>query len=152
MVGHRARLRGSENLGDFVLVQTYVREDQVLYDDLPLLIPTPALAEIQVALEQAIAFVIKLQGFQLKKIMRSGTAVALDNRNWELGDNSGPVCRLSLSRAVALDMESAIIAANRFRFGVSYGALICVSDRLFHAELKLPSKAGIFTNYRFHGI
>ena len=73
-------------------------------------------------MEQAIAFVTKLQGFELKKIMRSGTAVALDNRNWALRDNSGPVCRLSQSWAVALDMESAIIAANRFRFRVLYGA------------------------------
>lgn len=95
-------------------------------------------------MEQAIAFVTKLQGFELKKIMRSGTAVALDNRNWALRDNSGPVCRLSQSWAVALDMESAIIAANRFRFRVLYGALICVSDRLIHAELKLPGKAGEF--------
>ena len=76
--------------------------------------------------------------------MRSGTAVALDNRNWALRDNSGPVCRLSQSWAVALDMESAIIAANRFRFRVLYGALICVSDRLIHAELKLPGKAEEF--------
>jgi len=38
-------------------------------------------------------------------------------------DQSGPVQRLSQSRAIALDMESATIAANGFRFRVPYGTL-----------------------------
>ncbi|MEK9879226.1 MAG: AMP nucleosidase [Paracoccaceae bacterium] len=144
MVGHCAGLRSSQNLGDFVLAHAYVREDKVLDDDLPVWVPIPALAEVQVALEQAVASVTELQGFELKKIMRTGTVATLDNRNWELRDNSGPVRRLSQSRAVALDMESATIAANGFRFRVPYGTLLCVSDKPLHGELKLPGMASEF--------
>ena len=57
---------------------------------------------------------------------------------------TGPVRRLSQSRAVALDMESAIVAANRFRLRVSYGVLICASDRPLYAELKLSGMATEF--------
>jgi AMP nucleosidase len=68
----------------------------------------------------------------------------IDNRNWELRDQSGPVQRLSQSRAIALDMESATIAANGFRFRVPYGTLLCVSDKPLHGELKLPGMASEF--------
>jgi AMP nucleosidase len=76
--------------------------------------------------------------------MRTGTVATIDNRNWELRDQSGPVQRLSQSRAVALDMESATIAANGFRFRVPYGTLLCVSDKPLHGELKLPGMASQF--------
>ncbi len=144
MVGHCAGLRNSQRLGDFVLAHGYVREDHVLDDDLPVWVPIPALAEIQVALEDAVAEVTRLQGFELKRIMRTGTVATIDNRNWELRDQSGPVQRLSQSRAIALDMESATIAANGFRFRVPYGTLLCVSDKPLHGELKLPGMATDF--------
>ncbi len=52
--------------------------------------------------------------------------------------------RLSQSRAIALDMESATIAANGFRFRVPYGTLLCVSDKPLHGEIKLPGMASDF--------
>ncbi|WP_273690726.1 AMP nucleosidase [Ketogulonicigenium vulgare] len=144
MVGHCAGLRNSQNLGDFVLGHAYLREDHVLDDDLPPWVPIPALAEIQVALEHAVEEVTELSGYELKRIMRTGTIASIDNRNWELSDPRGPVQRLSQSRAVALDMESATIAANGFRFRVPYGTLLCVSDKPLHGELKLPGMASDF--------
>jgi AMP nucleosidase len=144
MVGHCAGLRNSQSLGDFVLAHAYLRDDHVLDDDLPVWVPIPALAEIQIALEQAVAEVTQLEGYELKRIMRTGTVATIDNRNWELRDQSGPVRRLSQSRAVALDMESATIAANGFRFRVPYGTLLCVSDKPLHGELKLPGMASDF--------
>ncbi|MBM3603361.1 MAG: AMP nucleosidase [Alphaproteobacteria bacterium] len=144
MVGHCAGLRNSQSLGDFVLAHAYLREDHVLDDDLPVWVPIPALAEVQVALQEAVAEVTQLDGYELKRIMRTGTVATIDNRNWELRDQSGPVHRLSLSRAVALDMESATIAANGFRFRVPYGTLLCVSDKPLHGELKLPGMATDF--------
>jgi AMP nucleosidase len=144
MVGHCAGLRNSQRLGDFVLAHAYLREDHVLDADLPVWVPIPALAEIQIALERAVAEVTELEGFDLKRIMRTGTVATIDNRNWELRDQSGPVQRLSQSRAVALDMESATIAANGFRFRVPYGTLLCVSDKPLHGELKLPGMASDF--------
>ena len=106
--------------------------------------PIPALAEIQTSLEQAVAEVTELSGYELKRIMRTGTVATIDNRNWELRDQSGPVQRLSQSRAIALDMESATIAANGYRFRVPYGTLLCVSDKPLHGELKLPGMASDF--------
>lgn len=144
MVGHCAGLRNSQSLGDYVLAHAYLREDAVLDDDLPVWVPIPPLAEIQVALERAVAKVSELEGYDLKRIMRTGTVATLDNRNWELRDQSGPVRRLSQSRAIALDMESATIAANGFRFRVPYGTLLCVSDKPLHGELKLPGMASDF--------
>ncbi len=144
MVGHCAGLRNTQALGDFVLAHAYLREDHVLDDDLPVWVPIPALAEIQIALESAVAQVTQLEGYELKRIMRTGTVATIDNRNWELRDQSGPVQRLSQSRAIALDMESATIAANGYRFRVPYGTLLCVSDKPLHGELKLPGMASDF--------
>lgn len=144
MVGHCAGLRNSQRLGDFVLAHGYLREDHVLDDDLPVWMPIPALAEIQIALETAVAQVTELEGYELKRIMRTGTVATIDNRNWELRDQSGPVQRLSQSRAIGLDMESATIAANGYRFRVPYGTLLCVSDKPLHGELKLPGMASDF--------
>ncbi|MAT00581.1 MAG: AMP nucleosidase [Rhodobacteraceae bacterium] len=146
MLGHCAGLRASQRLGDYVLAHAYVREDHVLDDDIPVWVPLPALAEVQIAMENAVASVTKLSGFELKNIMRTGTVATIDNRNWELKDQSGPVTRLSQSRAIALDMESATIAANGFRFRVPYGTLLCISDKPLHGELKLPGMATEFYN------
>jgi AMP nucleosidase len=144
MLGHCAGLRNTQALGDYVLAHAYVREDHVLDGDLPIWVPIPALAEIQVALQEAVAEVTGLDGYDLKRIMRTGTVATIDNRNWELREQRGPVRRLSQSRAIALDMESATIAANGFRFRVPYGTLLCVSDKPLHGELKLPGMASEF--------
>jgi AMP nucleosidase len=144
MLGHCAGLRNAQQLGDYVLAHGYVREDHVLDEELPLWVPIPALAEIQVALEAAVADVTQLSGYELKRILRTGTVASTDNRNWELLPHAGPVRRFSQSRAVALDMESATIAANGFRFRVPYGTLLCVSDKPLHGEIKLPGMANRF--------
>jgi len=147
MVGHCAGLRNTQRLGDYVLAHGYVREDHVLDHELPLWVPIPALAEMQVALEEAVGEVTGLTGFELKRVMRTGTVASVDNRNWEI---SGPsvIRRLSQSRAVALDMESAAIAANGYRFRVPYGTLLCVSDKPLHGEIKLAGMASEFYRRR----
>jgi AMP nucleosidase len=148
MLGHCAGLRNSQQLGDYVLAHAYVREDHVLDEELPLWVPIPALAEIQLALEQAVEDVTQVRGADLKRIMRTGTVASTDNRNWELLPHNQPQRRFSQSRAVALDMESATIAANGFRFRVPYGTLLCVSDKPLHGEIKLPGMANHFYRER----
>ncbi|TAH46026.1 MAG: AMP nucleosidase [Betaproteobacteria bacterium] len=152
MLGHCAGLRNSQQLGDYVLAHGYVREDHVLDEDLPLWVPIPPLAEVQLALEGAVADVTQCSGYELKRLMRTGTVASTDNRNWELlpshGMASSPERRFSQSRAVALDMESATIAANGFRFRVPYGTLLCVSDKPLHGEIKLPGMADQFYRER----
>ena len=147
MLGHCAGLSNSQNLGDYVLAHGYMREDHVLDSELPLWAPIPALAEMQVALELAVGEVTGLAGFELKRVMRTGTVASVDNRNWEIGDPA-IIQRLSQSRAIALDMESAAIAANGFRFRVPYGTLLCVSDKPLHGEIKLAGMAGEFYRQR----
>ena len=148
MLGHCAGLRNSQQLGDYVLAHAYVREDHVLDEELPLWVPIPALAEIQLALEGAVADVTGLAPGDLKRVMRTGTVASTDNRNWELLPDNTPQRRFSQSRAVALDMESATIAANGFRFRVPYGTLLCVSDKPLHGEIKLPGMANAFYRER----
>jgi AMP nucleosidase len=148
MLGHCAGLRNSQSLGDYVLAHAYLRQDHVLDDDIPLNIPIPALAEIQVALEKAVADVTGLKKKELKKIMRTGTVASVADRNWELKDYRIPSKALNQSRAVALDMESATIATNGFRFRVPYGTLLCVSDKPLQGQIKLPGMADEFYRRR----
>ena len=152
MLGHCAGLRNTQHLGDYVLAHGYVREDHVLDEELPLWVPIPPLAEVQVALEAAVEEITQLKGYELKRIMRTGTVASTDNRNWELLPShhaaSTPERRFSQSRAIALDMESATVAANGFRFRVPYGTLLCVSDKPLHGEIKLPGMANHFYRER----
>ena len=148
MLGHCAGLRNSQSLGDYVLAHAYLREDNVLFRDLHPSIPVPALSEIQLALEQAVSQVTGLEGYDLKKIMRTGTVATVDDRNWELRPNIRKNAKLSQSRAIALDMESGTVAGNGFRFRVPYGTLLCVSDKPLHGVLKLPGMAESFYRQR----
>ena len=152
--GHLAHRRASAPAektafcGDYVLAHGYVREDHVLDEDVPLWVPIPSLAEVQRALEGAVADIMQLRGYELKRIMRTGTVASTDNRNWELRPQRAPMRRFSQSRAIAMDMESATIAANGFRFRVPYGTLLCVSDKPLHGEIKLPGMANRFYRER----
>lgn len=148
MLGHCAGLRHSQRLGDYVLAHGYLREDQILDEFLPPSIPIPALAEVQLALQQAVAEVTGNDGYDIKKVMRTGTVATTDDRNWELKSHISQNQRLSQSRAIALDMESGTIAANGFRFRVPYGTLLCVSDKPLHGQLKLPGMADSFYRER----
>ena len=143
MVGHCGGLRHSQRLGDYVIAHAYLRYDHVLDRELPVEIPVPPIAEIQVALQQAVANVSEDKGEALKQRMRTGTVVTYADRNWELRYNL-EARRINQSRSIAVDMESATIAANGLRLRVPYGTLLCVSDKPLHGELKLPGAANRF--------
>jgi len=143
MIGHCGGLRPSQRIGDYVLAHAYLRDDHVLDEVLPPEIPVPAIAEVQQALARASETVSGQSGEELKRRLRTGTVVTTDDRNWELRYSSSAL-RFSLSRAVGIDMESATIAAQGYRFRVPYGTLLCVSDKPLHGELKLPGQANRF--------
>ncbi|EIZ79967.1 AMP nucleosidase [Novosphingobium sp. Rr 2-17] len=143
MIGHCGGLRESQRIGDYVLAHAYLRDDHVLDPVLPPEIPLPAIAEVQQALAQAAELVSGEGGANLKKRMRTGTIVTTDDRNWELRYTESAK-RFSLSRAIGIDMESATISAQGYRFRVPYGTLLCVSDKPLHGELKLPGQANRF--------
>jgi AMP nucleosidase len=110
---------------------------------LPTEIPLPAIAEVQQALFDAAAQVTGEAPQELKKRLRTGTVVTTDDRNWELRYTLSAL-RFNQSRAVAIDMESATVAAQGYRFRVPYGTLLCVSDKPIHGEIKLPGQANAF--------
>ena len=143
MVGHCAGLRQSQMIGDYVLAHAYLRRDNILDDAVPLMMPIPALAEVQVALQEAVANVTGDRGEALKRRLRTGTVVTNDDRNWELRWSQERRL-INLSRAIAVDMESATIATQGFRMRVPYGTLLCVSDKPLHGEIKLPGAANAF--------
>jgi AMP nucleosidase len=143
MIGHCGGLRGSQTIGDYVLGHAYLRDDHVLDKVLPPEIPIPPIAEVQVALNSAAERITGETGEVLKRRLRTGTIVTTDDRNWELKYSSSAL-RFNQSRAVAIDMESATIAAQGYRFRVPYGTLLCVSDKPLHGEIKLPGQANAF--------
>jgi len=143
MIGHCGGLRDSQTIGDYVLAHAYLRDDHVLDDVLPPEIPIPPIAEVQVALNAAAEQVTGESGEMLKRRLRTGTVVTTDDRNWELRFSSSAL-RFNQSRAVAIDMESATIAAQGYRFRVPYGTLLCISDKPLHGEIKLPGQANAF--------
>jgi AMP nucleosidase len=143
MIGHCGGLRPTQRIGDYVLAHAYLRDDHVLDDVLPPEIPVPAIAEVQQALYRAAETISGESADVLKRRLRTGTIVTTDDRNWELRYSKSAL-RFSLSRAVGVDMESATIAAQGYRFRVPYGTLLCVSDKPLHGELKLPGQANRF--------
>jgi AMP nucleosidase len=149
MLGHCAGLRRTQQLGDYILAHGYVREDNVLDQELPAFVPVPPIAEVQVALQEAVVNVTGLAGSEVKTRLRTGTVATTANRNWELRYDE-LFERLNQSRAIAVDMESATIAANGFRFRVPYGTLLCVSDKPLHGELKLKGMANQFYRERIN--
>jgi AMP nucleosidase len=143
MIGHCGGLRPSQTIGDYVLAHAYLRDDHVLDDVLPVEIPLPAIAEVQTALFDAALAVTGEDENGVKDRLRTGTVVTTDDRNWELRFTLS-ARRFNQSRAVAIDMESATVAAQGYRFRVPYGTLLCVSDKPIHGELKLPGPADSF--------
>jgi len=143
MIGHCGGLRPSQTIGDYVLAHAYLRDDHVLDAVLPPDIPIPSIAEVQRALYDAAKTVSGAPGEEVKRRLRTGTVVTTDDRNWELRYTKSAL-RFNQSRAVAIDMESATIAAQGYRFRVPYGTLLCVSDKPLHGEIKLPGQANRF--------
>ncbi|MBC3191494.1 AMP nucleosidase [Pseudonocardia sp. C8] len=143
MIGHCGGLRNRQELGDFVLATAYQRADHVLDEVLPADVPViPSL---------------RLNGYLMDALQRAeatyrpGVVHTTDNRNWEF-NQSATLQRMRLARAVAVDMESATIAANGFRYRIPNATLLCVSDKPLHAEPKLAGGARTFyeTSKRKH--
>lgn len=147
MIGHCGALRRTQRLGDYVLAHAYLRKDNVLDHVLPPHIPLPTLAEVQLALTEAVHEETGVDEKDLKALLRTGTVVTTDDRNWELNFEDYAL-DLNASRAIAIDMESATIAANGYRYRVPYGTLLCASDRPLHGEIKLPGMADAFYQER----
>ncbi|MEM8733375.1 MAG: AMP nucleosidase [Planctomycetota bacterium] len=135
MVGHCAGIRNHQEIGDFVLASGYMRADHVLDEFLPRSVPlTPSFL-----LNRYLATTLD----EHRLTYRYGTVYTTADRNWELA-LSGTLENLKSSRSTAVDMESATVAANGFRYRIPSATLLCVSDKPLHGKPKLPDSAQAF--------
>jgi AMP nucleosidase len=132
MVGHCAGIRNHQEIGDFVLASGYVRADRLLDDALPTAVPVAP----SFLLNRYLAHVLEERNLAY----RMGTVYTTADRNWELALR-GTLLELQTSRSIAVDMESATVAANGFRYRIPNATLLCVSDKPLHGKPKLPEAA-----------
>lgn len=135
MIGHCAGVRNHQEIGDFVLASGYLRADRILDEALPLGVPVAPNFLLNRFLAQELD--------RRRLPYRLGTVYTTLDRNWELS-LGGAMSGLQSSRAVAVDMESATVAANGFRFRIPHATLLCVSDKPLHGAPKLPGRAREF--------
>jgi len=135
MIGHCGGLRNHQEIGDLVLATAYMRDDRVLDDVLPLSVPVVSNHTLNTLLRDEVA----ARGLR----SRMGIVFTTANRNWEL-QLTTVADRLRLSRAVAVDMESATVAANGFRYRIPTATLLAVSDKPLHASPKISDDAQSF--------
>lgn len=134
MLGHCAGLRQENRVGDYVIADNYSRNDYVLDSYVPKHVPIASSRSL------VKLFLEEMNGREQK--VYTGTVVTTGDRNWEL--NGCMVDEFSEAKALAIDMESATVAANAFRFGVESIAFLCISDVPLHGVLKLRSMAKEF--------
>jgi AMP nucleosidase len=135
MIGHCGGLRNHQEIGDLVLATAYMRDDRVLDDVLPLSVPVVSNHTLNTLLLDEVT----ARGLR----SRMGIVFTTANRNWEL-QLASVADRLRLSRALAVDMESATVAANGFRYRIPTATLLAVSDKPLHARPKLSTDAQTF--------
>jgi AMP nucleosidase len=135
MIGHCAGLRNHQEIGDLVLATAYMRDDHVLDDILPLSVPVVS----NHTLNSLLLGEVTARGLR----SRMGIVFTTANRNWELHLDM-VADRLRVSRALAVDMESATVAANGFRYRIPTATLLAVSDKPLHSSPKLSADAQSF--------
>ncbi len=137
MVGHCGGLRNHQHIGDFVLASGYYRDDRVLDDIFPIANPVIPNYLLNSYLKQA----LDKHGIE----HRIGTVFTTTNRNWEFSANE-TVQKIHQSRSIAIDMESATVATNGFRYRVPHATLLSISDKPLHGKPKLSQQAQEFYN------
>lgn len=135
MIGHCGGLRNHQEIGDYVLASAYMRADGVLDDVLPTSVP------IQSNLQLNVLLTAELDRRELP--YRIGTVYTTANRNWEFNQRTA-LLDIDNSRAVAVDMESATVATNGFRYRIPTSTLLAISDKPLHGKPKLASAAADF--------
>lgn len=135
MVGHCGGLRNHQDIGDFVLATGFMRADGILDELLPLNIPITPNHMLNLFLKQ----ILDKNNFKY----RLGTVYTTANRNWEFMMKR-TIQDIHVSRSVAIDMESATVATNGYRYRVPFATLLCVSDKPLHGKPKLSGAAQSF--------
>ena len=125
-------------LGDYVLAHAYARSDNVLDEDLPDWVPVPPIAEIQVALTEAVG---SGHWALRRSSSRPGCARARSSPpTTAIGNCAIASC---LGACTSLAPSPSIwslppLPPTATAFGCLTAPLLCVSDKPLHGELKLP--------------
>ena len=135
MVGHCGGLRNHQDIGDFVLASGYMRADGVLDHSMPKNVPIIPNHLLNYHLQSVLD--------DEKMTYRTGTVYTIDNRNWEFMKHR-VVQEIHVSRSIAIDMESATVATNGFRYRIPNATLLCISDKPLHGKPKLGKSAQSF--------
>jgi len=145
MVGHCGGLRGEiQSIGTYILPEGYFRRDRVYDDILPLDQQILPMAEVNIALKKAISAVFNVGDDHLREILQTGTVASTNLRMWEVDPESSVREEIRKSRSLAVDMESAVVAAACTRWAIPFGGLLVISDLPFHGEVKSQNRAHEF--------
>lgn len=162
MLGHCAGVRVTQSIGDYVLPAGYLRRDNALQKEVPLNIDLPYVEVVNSALEQAVETILtgkSVESFgieasqyekeedyslRVRRKFRAGVCMSVQNRHWELYPFKEMLHELEMGRVVAVEMESATLAANGYRHRVPFGALLSVSDNPLMGELKMRDSSTEF--------
>lgn len=139
MIWHCWWLRNHQEIWDFVLADKFVTDCSILHriqrskHTLPI-IPT---FNLNIWLKHILEE--KHVNFRL------GTVFTTEDRNWELS-YSEYKWYFDEDRSVAIDMESAIISAQWFKYKVPNATLLMISDKPLHWKLKKSGQSQKFYN------
>lgn len=73
----------------------------------------------------------------IRAMTRIGPVISVANRNWETSPTEDTFELFERYRVVAVDMESAALAANAYRYRIPHGTFLCVSDKPLHGAIKM---------------
>ncbi len=136
MIGHCGGLRNHQEIGDLVMATAFMRDDRVLDDVLPLSVPVVSNHTLNTLLLDEVT----ARGLR----SRMGIVFTTANRNWGAQPRQRHRPAAAQSRAIAVDMESATVATNGFRYRIPTATLLAVSDKPLHAAPKLNDDAQAF--------
>ena len=137
MIGHCGWLRNHQEIGDFVLADKFVTDASIINKIQRYTYPLPIIPTFNLN--------ISLKNILEKNSIcyRLWTVFTTEDRNWEL-KFSEYKWYFDEDRSVAIDMESAIISAQWFKYKVPNATLLMISDKPFHGKHKKSKESQDF--------
>lgn len=132
MLGHCAGLNAFQQVGDYIIAQSYIRDDSIMDKILPQNIPIPNIKPIENIISKI-----------CNRRIHYGTVISTADRNWEMNIHH-MMDIINKSNAIGLEMESSTIACNAFVYKIPYITFLCISDIPTLGILKLPKMAQQF--------
>lgn len=107
-----------KKIGDYVMENEYMREENVMEDEIKVWVKIKEIDEIKVDMEEEVEEIKGIKGYDIKKIMRKGKVEKIDKRNWEMREKRGKVKRIQKEREVEIEMEQEKIEENGLSLSV----------------------------------